>query len=720
MTKSFEARKKLILKLLSEKSYTPMKEKELAIFLQVRKEEREELKEVLQTLLSEGSAVITKRGRYKLPETTRFTGVYRASRQGYGFIEVEGENEDFHVEEGASLNAFDGDTVEAEFDGTVNGKLREAVVTAVLHRAHETVVGTFEKSANRYGFVIPDNKRLGRDIFIPLERSMDAGDGQKVVCEILDFGSERRSPDGRISEILGYPDEPGIDVLSVIRVYGLPDEFPEKVINQAEKVAETVSPADMEGRRDLRDKLMVTIDSEDAKDLDDAVSLEKDGETYILGVHISDVANYVQERSALDKEALKRGTSVYLADRVIPMLPERLSNGICSLNEKTDRLTLSCIMRIDKNGEITDHEIIESVIRTDRRMTYTAVNEILSNRDQWERYKSGLETDPALSRLFDEYRELIPMFFEMGELAVILRERRKKRGSVDFDIPECKLELDEDGYPVNITPYDRNAATKLIEDFMLAANETVAEHYFWLKYPFVYRTHDDPDPDKMKKLAAFINGFGYSLRIKGDEIHPKELQKLLVKCEDTPEEGIISRLALRSMQRAKYDTACTGHFGLACRYYCHFTSPIRRYPDLQIHRIIKDDIRKRLTEDRLTHYEELLPSVCLQSSARERAADEAEREVDKLKKAEYMRSKAGEVYEGVISGLNSYGMYVELPNTVEGFVHVNRMDDYYSYNEESYELVGDRTGKTYVLGQRIRVRVDRVDMERRIIDFAPA
>ena len=712
--KSLEERKKLILRLMGEKSYKPMKEKELAILLEVKSEDREYLKEALNALLSEGTAVITKRGRYMLPEIRNITGIYRSTRHGYGFLELkDADEEDYFIEEGASMNAFDGDTVEAKpvnYGTSRGGRHKSAEICAVIKRAHETLVGTYDKSANRYGFVKPDNSRINRDIFIPLERSLNALDGQKVVCEIIDYGTERQSPEGRITEILGYVDEPGVDILSVIRGFDLPAEFPERVLNQANRVPDTVSESDLRGRRDLRGLLTVTIDGEDSKDLDDAVSLEMSGDDYLLGVHIADVANYVQEDSALDREALKRGTSVYLCDRVLPMLPQRLSNGICSLNENEDRLTLSCIMRINRNGEITDHEIVESVIRTRRRMTYTVVNEQILKNDPLRRICEEVAKDS----------ELVRMLSDMAELASILREKRKKRGSIDFGMPETKIELDENGYPTRIAPYDRNAATKLIEEFMLAANETVAEHYYWLKYPFVYRTHADPSADKMRSLAAFISKLGYGLHIKGDEIHPKELQKLLVKCEDTPEENLISRLTLRSMQRAVYSPQCSGHFGLACRFYCHFTSPIRRYPDLQIHRIIKDDLRGRLTEEKKLHYEELLDRVCLQSSVRERAADEAEREIEKMKKAEYMLSRIGRVYEGIISGITSFGMYVELPNTVEGLVHVSRLDDYYIYDEDRYELTGERCGRSFVLGQSIMVKVDNVDIANREIDFVVA
>ena len=423
----------------------------------------------------------------------------------------------------------------------------------------------------------------------------------------------------------------------------------------------------------------------------------------MLGVHIADVSNYVQEHSALDVEALKRGTSVYLVDRVVPMLPKALSNGICSLNEKQDRLTLSCIMTINKKGEIIDHKIAETVICTNRRMTYTNVKKIL------------VDKDPDVTA---EYKELVPMFEKMEELAAILRKKRMKRGSIDFDFPETKVVLDEKGRPVDIKPYDRNVATKIIEDFMLAANETVAEDYFWQEIPFVYRTHDKPDGEKISRLSMFINNFGYTLHIGADEVHPKELQKLLMKVEGTDEESLISRLTLRSMKQAKYTTVCTGHFGLAANYYCHFTSPIRRYPDLQIHRIIKDNLRGRMNEKRRMHYESILDEVAKQASQTERRAEEAERETVKLKKCEYMENHIGEEFEGVISGVTEWGFFVELPNTVEGLVRVTDLtDDFYEFYEDSYELVGSATNRRYKLGQRVKVIVDSTDKVMRTIDF---
>ena len=535
---------------------------------------------------------------------------------------------------------------------------------------------------------------------------MGAMTGHKVVAELTDFGGSQKKPEGVITEILGHVNDPGTDIISIVKAYGLPEEFPDEVMQQVEKISDDVTDREREGRLDLRGLQTVTIDGEDAKDLDDAISISKENGVYTLGVHIADVSHYVTENSALDEEALKRGTSVYLVDRVIPMLPHKLSNGICSLNQGEDRLALSCIMEIDEAGNVTGHRIAETLINVDRRMTYTAVNAIVTDRDE---------------AVMEEYREFVPMFLLMKELADILREKRKSRGSIDSDFPETKVVLDKNGKPLEIKPYERNAATKIIEDFMLIANETVAEDYFWQELPFLYRTHDNPDPEKMKSLATFINNFGYSIRFHNGEVYPKEVQKLLVKAEDTPEEALISRLALRSMKQAKYTVVDTGHFGLAAKYYTHFTSPIRRYPDLQIHRIIKENLRGGLSEKRTAHYDKILTGVSVQTSAMERRADEAERETVKMKKCEYMAGHIGEEFDGVVSGVTNWGLYVELPNTVEGLIRVGELkDDYYRFDEEHYELVGEMTRKVYKLGQPIRVMVTGTDKLARTIDFIPA
>ena len=584
-----------------------------------------------------------------------------------------------------------------------NGRRQEAQVIEILARGMKQIVGIYDKNNKNFGFVIPDNTKISEDVFVPVERSKGAVSGHKVVCEITDYGKNNRKPEGKITEILGHVNDPGVDIMSIVKGYELPTEFSEKIMHQAERVASEVSEADMAGRRDLRNVQMVTIDGEDAKDLDDAVSLTKDGTQYQLGVHIADVTNYVQENSALDWEARERGTSVYLVDRVIPMLPHKLSNGICSLNAGENRLAMSCLMTIDEKGEVVSHEIVESVINVDRRMSYTSVKKILEDKDEAE---------------IHEYEALVPMFELMRELAGILREKRKKRGSIDFDFPESKIVLDKQGHPIEIKPYERKEETKIIEDFMLIANETVAEHFHWMELPFVYRTHDNPDPEKIDKLSTFIRNFGYSIKSRQEEIHPKELQKLLAKIEDTPEEALISRLTLRSMKQAKYTIDCTGHFGLACQYYCHFTSPIRRYPDLQIHRIMKEQLRGRLNEKRIEHYNALLPEVAKHSSEMERRADEAERETDKLKKVEFMERHIGEIYEGVISSITAWGVYVELPNTIEGMIHVSMLPgDYFYYDEETYEMVGQSTDIRYKLGQTLKIRVHATDKILRTIDF---
>lgn len=630
-----------------------------------------------------------------------YTGKFTANARGFGFVETEELETDIFIGEMDVKGAMHGDTVEVRIRTFRGGKRPEGVVVKILERGITEVVGTFQRRKN-FGFVVCDNQKILQDIYIPLGEINGASDGQKVVAEITSYAERGKKPEGKIKEVLGFLEIPGTDILCIAKEYQLPLGFTEKQLNQADRVAKPVSEADMYGRMDLRDTVMVTIDGEDAKDLDDAVSMEKVGDLYRLGVHIADVANYVQESSALDKEALKRGTSVYLVDRVIPMLPKALSNGICSLNEGEDRLALSCIMDVDDKGNVVNHTIAETVIHVNKRMTYTSVQKILDG-------------DTAECEV---YKELVPMLKMMAQVANILREKRTRRGSIDFDFPETKIKLNALGKAVEILPYERTAATKLIEDFMLLANETVAEHFFWQELPFVYRTHEKPDPEKMTKLGIFIRNFGYYFKAGNGEVHPKELQKLLDKISGTKEEALLSRLTLRSMQRAAYTTECSGHFGLAAKYYCHFTSPIRRYPDLQIHRIIKDSIRGRLNDRKISHYGKILPEVALQSSKLERRAEEAERETVKMKKAEYMKEHLGEIFEGVISGVTNYGIYIELDNTVEGMVHVNSMrNDYYYFDEIHYELVGQDSGVKYKLGEHVLIQVKRVDMASKTIDF---
>ena len=694
-----------MLKLIQEPTYVPMKLKELAMFLNVPREQRDELKEVMDRLVAEGKVGISKRGKYGKPETFALVGTYTGNARGFGFVTIEGQDQDIYIPADKTGGAMHGDQVQLVVEAARSGRRPEGTIVRVLEHANQTLVGYYQKSKG-FGFVVPDNQRIGTDIFIPQGKDMGAVTGHKVVVKMTEYGGERKKPEGIITEILGHVNDPGTDILSIVKAYGIPEEYPPEVMKQVSRMPEEVLPEDMAGRKDIRDWQTVTIDGEDAKDLDDAITISREEYGYKLGVHIADVSHYVTEGSPLDEEALKRGTSVYLVDRVIPMLPHKLSNGICSLNAGTDRLALSCIMEIDPQGRVLGHEIAETVINVDRRMTYTAVDAIVTGRDE--------ET-------MAEYAGFVEMFDLMKELADILREKRTQRGSIDFDFPETKIILDEKGKPVEIKPYDRNAATKIIEDFMLMANETIAEDYFWQDLPFVYRTHDNPDPEKMKRLGVFINNFGYTIRTQNGEVHPKELQKLLTKIGGTEEEALISRLTLRSMKQAKYMPMCTGHFGLAAKYYTHFTSPIRRYPDLQIHRIIKENLHGRLTEKRIAHYDKILTGVTVQCSTTERRAEEAERETVKLKKCEYMAKRIGETFEGVISGVTNWGFYVELPNTVEGLVHVSELHgDYYVFDEERMELRGETGGKIYKLGQKIAVTVTGTDRLMKTIDFLPA
>ena len=731
--KGMEKRKKFILELMGDRLYKPMRLREIASLLGLTKPEKKELYEILESLYEERKITVDAKGRYSLlpgrknrkketdlkkrsehrdrkkhaKEQELLEGTFIGHPKGFGFVEVEGEEEDIFIPEEETGTAVHQDRVCVRLcHEKKEGKRREGSIVRVLERGTSEIVGTYQ-SGRDYGFVVSDNPRFFKDIFVPGKHSMGAKNGDKVVVSVTDFGSDRKKPEGKIIENLGNLKTPGTDILAIVKSFGIPCEFPERVLNQAMRVPDHVLDADFDGRMDLRTLQTVTIDGEDAKDLDDAISLTKENGRYHLGVHIADVSNYVQGGSALDREALKRGTSVYLADRVIPMLPERLSNGICSLNQGQDRLTLSCLMEIDDQGKVISHKIAETVICVDQRMSYTEVKNILE------------ETSPETT---EKYRDLVPMFFLMKELSAILRESRHSRGSIDFDFPESKIILNEAGKAIDVKPYEANVATRIIEDFMLLANETVAREYCKGDYPFVYRTHENPDSEKVESLLTLLRNQGISVSKSREEITPKEIQEILESIQGLPNEPLISRLALRTMKQARYTTECSGHFGLAARYYCHFTSPIRRYPDLQIHRIIRDNLRGRLErEGKTEHYREILDQVALQSSVCERRAEEAERESDKLKKAEYMSWHIGEEFDGMISGITGWGLYVELPNTVEGLVHVSTMrDDYYTFDQEAYELRGDMTGKVFRLGQKLKVRVTDADPMTKTIDFVIA
>lgn len=735
-------RKKVICDVMNCKEYQPMRAKELAVLLQIPAGKRKDLHQVLDALLEEGRIEISKRGKYQIcgkkKENTQefseqtlqrknrrqqikevrdsgeyITGTFIGHPKGFGFVETKTEGEeDIFIPESEVHDAIHLDEVQVRIMNadkgeriSRNGKRREGSIVKVLSRNTDAIVGTYQKNSS-FGFVIADNPKIFQDIFVSTEHSMGAVTGDKVVVSIKSYGSAKKSPEGKITEILGHFHEAGVDVLSIARGFMIPMEFPERVLNQTQRISEHLIEGDFYQRRDLRDWTIVTIDGEDAKDLDDGVSLTKEGDIYHLGVHIADVSNYVQYNSALDREALKRGTSVYLVDRVIPMLPPKLSNGICSLNEGQDRLALSCLMDIDTKGNVIAHEIVETVIRVKKRMTYTDVKKIL------------LEEDAKVS---ESHRELVPLFFLMQELSTIIRAKREKRGAIDFDFPESKIILNSQGKPIDIYRYEHNVATKIIEDFMLIANETVAQEYALAELPFVYRSHEVPDEEKMEAVLLMIHANGVKVKKTKKDIHPKEIQKILKEIQGTSLEPLYSRLLLRSMKQAKYTPDCIGHFGLAAKYYCHFTSPIRRYPDLQIHRIIKENIHGKLTDTRIIHYNGILEEVARQSSAMERRAEEAERETDKLKKTEYMAERIGEVFTGVISGVTEWGIYVELSNSVEGLVHVNTLrDDFYIFDKANYRLVGEVTKNCYSLGQNVTVRVEDADLATKTVDFVLA
>ncbi|MCR5719816.1 MAG: ribonuclease R [Lachnospiraceae bacterium] len=642
------------------------------------------------------------------------TGILQFNPKGFGFVLVPETNTEYFVGRDDLNGAFHTDTVLICPLNKRGKKRPECVIEKVVERGFKSLVGTYDDCDSNYGFVVCDNIRIPFDVFVRKENSMDAVSGHKVVVEITDYGSPKKNPEGKITKILGHETDPGVDIKAIAMGYNVPIDFNEEVLEEAKTVAskEIVVTPD---REDFRKKIMVTIDSEDAKDLDDAVSLEVKRDSVILGVHIADVSEYVTEGSLLDECALERGTSIYLTDRVIPMLPRALSNDKCSLNAGEDRYALSCIMVFDRKGELKESNVVQSVINVNRRMSYNELMHFFELKDN----KENLDVTG-----YD--KKLITMLSNMRKLASKLRKKRVERGSIEFDLKECKIKLNKDGRPISIEPYERNEATGLIEEFMLAANESVAEHFFWLNIPFLYRVHEAPDGDKMKLLATFINNFGYTFKgvgskktgIRRDGFHPKQMQKLLSSIEGSKEEAMIKRMALRSMMRACYSPKCTGHFGLADKYYCHFTSPIRRYPDLFIHRIIKEYLGASLDKKRIEHYEAILDERASHTSMTEKRADELERECDRYKKVEYMENFIGSEFEGAISGVTGWGFYVELENTVEGLVHITTLkDDYYDYIEERCELCGEYTGRRYSLGMPVKVEVVNADRASRTIDF---
>jgi len=700
-----EDRKARIVGFMREDAYKPLLFKELLTVLDVPNEDVELFRETVDELEEEGKVFKTHRDRYGVPERMNLvTGRLQGSERGYGFVIPDEDLNDVFIPADSLKGAMHNDRVIARVNKNVPaGKRAEGEIIKILKRSNQTVVGTFDNSRN-FGFVVPDNKKISGDIFIPKDEFNKAKSGQKVIAEIIKWPEQRRNAEGRIIEIIGDKDKPGTDILSIIKAHNLFEEFPEEVLKQAEAISDTVEEEMTKGRRDLRGLRMVTIDGEDAKDLDDAVSIEPlpDG-SYRLGVHIADVSYYVTENSPLDKEALRRGTSVYLVDRVIPMLPKKLSNGICSLNPKVDRLAFTVMMDIDSYGRVKNHEIFESVINIDERMTYTNVYKILEEKDQ---------------ALLERYHNLSDDFEKMRTLALILRKKRFARGAIDFDFDEAKVILDDKGKPVEIKKYQYTIANQIIEEFMLVCNETVAEHFYWANAPFVYRIHEDPDSEKIQTFSEFIKKMGYHLKGVGS-IHPRAMQDLLEKVKGSREERIISTVMLRSLQKAKYSHESNGHFGLAAKYYCHFTSPIRRYPDLIIHRIMKEYLKGKINEKREEQLNDSIPGIARSCSERERAAEEAERETEDLKKVEYMKERQGEVFKGIISNVTSFGMFVQMDNTIEGLVRMSSMeDDYYIFDELRYCLTGERTRKIYRIGDTVTVQLARADLSTRQIDFA--
>ncbi|WP_223701377.1 ribonuclease R [Sutcliffiella deserti] len=697
-----------LLSYMKEEAYKPLTTKELEEAFGIK--DSEEFKDFVKALVhmeDQGLIVRTRSNRYGLPEKMNLIrGKVIGHSKGFAFVMPEEANmDDVFIPPNELNNAMHGDIVLVRVNQKASGDSRqEGTIIRIVERGVKQVVGTYTESKS-FGFVIPDDKKMANDIFIPKAASNGAVEGHKVVVKLVTYPEGRLSAEGEVIEILGHKNDPGVDILSVIHKHGLPQEFPKEVLDQANAAPDEIDEKDLAGRRDLRDQVIVTIDGADAKDLDDAVTVTKlDNGNYKLGVHIADVTHYVTEGSPLDQEAQERGTSVYLVDRVIPMIPHRLSNGICSLNPKVNRLTMSCEMEINTAGEVVKHEIFHSVIKTAERMTYTDVKKILVDKDE---------------EVIARYEPLVPMFQLMEELAGVLRQKRMTRGAIDFDFKESKVIVDEEGAPTDVVLRERSVAERLIEEFMLVANETVAEHFHWMNVPFIYRVHEDPKEEKLQRFFEFITNFGYVVKGKGNAIHPRALQEVIEAVQGKPEEMVVSTVMLRSMKQAKYDEESLGHFGLSTDYYTHFTSPIRRYPDLIVHRLI----RTYLIEGKLDHttkekWNEKLPAIAEHSSNMERRAVDAERETDDLKKSEYMLDKIGEEYDGIISSVTNFGMFVELPNTIEGLVHVSYLtDDYYRYDERNYAMIGERTAKIYRIGDEITIRVVNVNKDERSIDF---
>ena len=694
-----------LLQFMKEEAYKPLTLEELVSYFDLQGKEISDFQKTLEEMEGEGEIIKTRSNRYGVPERMNLVvGLLQGHSKGFGFLlPLNPELEDVYISAQDMNGAMHNDKIVVRLHKAGGVGKKEGEVIRILNRANTTVVGTFEKSQN-FAFVVPEDKRLGQDIFVSKSDFSGAQQNEVVVVEITRWPEPRRNPEGRVIQRLGNKNAPGTDILAIMAKHKLPMEFPNKVMNEAQNVPEIIDENEIKHRRDFRNLPIVTIDGEDAKDLDDAVYVKKlDNGHFELSVHIADVSYYVEANSEIDKEAYARATSVYLADRVIPMLPEKLSNGICSLNPKVDRLTMSLVMEIDTSGKVVSHDIAQGVIKTVERMTYTNVKKILIDKDP---------------ELMERYKTLVPMFEEMKELMEILNRRRVKRGAIDFDFQEAKVELDSEGVPLRIVPRPRTVAEKIIEEFMLVANETIAEHVAMLEIPFIYRIHEKPASEKITTLNEFIHNFGYHLKGASDNIHPKVLQELLGKIKGEKEERIINTVVLRSLKQAKYHSENMGHFGLAAKYYTHFTSPIRRYPDLIVHRVLRWLITGQMNEKKIKTLTKNMPIAGIHTSQLERRAEEAERETLDLKKAQYMERHLGEEFEGIISSVTNFGIFVELDNTVEGLVHISNMvDDYYHYHEKTYSLVGEKSRKQYRLGEKVKIKVIKVNKDEKNIDF---
>lgn len=701
-----EELKQKLLGLISEAAYNPLKKEELAMIFDIHHTEMPMFYNFLDELVESGYLILTKKGKYTSPnQMGLFVGKLVSHKKGFGFVESDEEyTQDLFIPADSLNGAMHNDRVIAEITTPATDEKRaEGRIIKVVERAITDVVGTFQESKN-FGFVLPDNKKFNKDIFIPKKFFNGARGNDKVVCRITQWPTEDRKPEGKIIEILGQKGDRYVEIASVIREHGLPEEFPKKVLDEAEKVAIEIPQEEIDRRLDLRDMNIFTIDGEDAKDLDDAVSIEVlDNGNYKLGVHIADVTHYVKEKSKLDKEALKRATSVYLVDKVIPMLPKTLSNGVCSLNPFEDKLTLSVFMEINHKGDVVKHDIKETIINSKARMTYTEVSDILEKDDE---------------KLKKTFAKVADDFFTAEKLARILMKRREKRGAIDFDFPEAKIILNNDGDVVDIVQYERRISNRIIEEFMLITNETVAEHFFWLNMPFVYRVHETPAHEKIETLNKFISTFGYVIKGDLESVHPKALQGIIEQIHGKTEEKAISTIMLRSLKQARYSPECVGHFGLAAQYYSHFTSPIRRYPDLQIHRIIKEFLNGKISQKRQDQLAQIVDYASTQSSEREREAELAERDVKDIYKARYMEDRVGEEFVGIVSSVTSFGMFIELDNTVEGLVRLADMnDDYYIFDENTFTILGERTKKMYRIGDVVKIKVEKVNVDFKEIDF---